>query len=506
MTELSVDAHGRTIYEFDGLVLDRFIQSKAFVQVLLGPIGSGKSKACCLKAYKIAAEQKPGPDGIRRVRVAVVRNSYPLLRTTTVRTWLDTFPETIYGRLMWSQPPRQVVKWGDIQLEADFIALDDDADVAKLRSGEFTFFWINEIQYMPKILFDEMTSRVGRYPAVKDGGATWRGIIADGNVPDPDHWLALSLGLSPPPEGMPEDEQAALAWPSTWDSFIQPAGLIEVRDGNGRVVAYEENPNAENQKWLPEDYYLRLVENKSRSWVQSRVLNQVALVSSGAPVWLAFRQEVHVAKEVLKPVPGHEVWVGADFGRSPAVVFAQAVNNRVSILAEMQGYNESAVTFAPRVKRFLESHFRGFQYQAFGDPKGRDRTQTDERTAYDVFRANGIDMRASPIKQNLIETRIAAVDSILNQLSDGRPRLQISPNCRTLIGGMSGGYCYERKMHSSEVKTEPSKNRFSHLCDALQYVLIAMGEGRTMIGLQPLGDLRPKQFYRGHRSMRRVFA
>src|SRR4249920_2035448 len=101
MAELNVDQFGRTIYELDGAMLERFMLSNSFVQVLLGPIGSGKSKACCLKCYKIAAEQKPGPDGIRRVRVAVVRNSYPLLRTTTVRTWLDTFPEQSYGRLMW---------------------------------------------------------------------------------------------------------------------------------------------------------------------------------------------------------------------------------------------------------------------------------------------------------------------------------------------------------------------------------------------------------------------
>jgi hypothetical protein len=115
-------------------------------------------------------------------------------------------------------------------------------------------------------------------------------------------------------------------------------------------------------------------------------------------------------------------------------------------------------------------------------------------------------LQASPVKRNLIETRIAAVDSILGQLHDGRPRLQLSPSCRTLIAGMSGAYCYERKLRSSEVKTEPSKNRFSHLCDALQYVLIAMGEGRTMMGLTPLNELKPKQFWHGRKTMRRVFA
>ena len=113
-------------------------------------------------------------------------------------------------------------------------------------------------------------------------------------------------------------------------------------------------------------------------------------------------------------------------------------------------------------------------------------------------------MKPAPVKMNLIETRIAAVDYLLGQLYDGRPRLQISPNCRTLIAGMEGGYCYERKLRSSEIKTEPAKNRFSHLADALQYLALGMGEGRAMIGLTPVTELRPTRMWNKQRDMRRV--
>jgi hypothetical protein len=113
-------------------------------------------------------------------------------------------------------------------------------------------------------------------------------------------------------------------------------------------------------------------------------------------------------------------------------------------------------------------------------------------------------MKPAPVKMNLIETRIAAVDYLLGQLYDGRPRLQISPSCRTLIAGLEGGYCYERKLRSAEIKTEPAKNRFSHLADALQYLALAMGEGRAMMGLTPLNELKPAQVWHGRRSMRRV--
>jgi hypothetical protein len=114
-------------------------------------------------------------------------------------------------------------------------------------------------------------------------------------------------------------------------------------------------------------------------------------------------------------------------------------------------------------------------------------------------------MKPSPVKMNMISTRIEAVDHVLGQLYDGRPRLQISPNCRTLIAGMEGGYCYERKLRSSEIKTEPAKNRFSHLADSLGYLVIGMGEGRTMIGLTPLSEIKPARMLK-QKTLRRVFA
>jgi|HubBroStandDraft_6_1064221.scaffolds.fasta_scaffold10535_8 hypothetical protein len=69
---------------------------------------------------------------------------------------------------------------------------------------------------------------------------------------------------------------------------------------------------------------------------------------------------------------------------------------------------------------------------------------------------------------------------------------------------MEGGYCYERKLRSAEIKTEPAKNRFSHLADALQYLAIAMGEGRSMIGLTPANELKPARMRPQQRTLRRI--
>jgi hypothetical protein len=507
MAELAVDQHGRVIWAVTDEVLSQFMLSTAPVQIVMGPIGSGKTVACILKMWKVANEQRPGRDGIRRTRWALVRNNYPQLRVTSVRTFLDVFPEKCFGTFKWTQPPSYIVRSGNVEMAVDFLALDKSEDVSKLRSAEYTAVFFNELSFIDeKTIFDEAQSRCGRFPPVRDGGATWSGILADSNAPAQDNWLSLMAGLVPLPEGLLSDERAALEWPPSWDFFAQPAGLIEVRRGDGTLAGYDTNPKAENARWLPPKYYGNLIAGKSRAWIKSRILNQVAVVVDGEPVWPSFRREWHVAKAALRPTPGNEIWVACDFGRSPAALFSQFVNNRVIVLHELQGFNISSIAFAPLVKKTLEQKFPGYRFQACGDPSGSHKNEADERTSFEVFRSVGIPMRPAPVKMNMIETRLAAVDSVLSSLHDGKSRLLISPTCRTLITALEGAYCFERKVSSSEIKTEPAKNKYSHVADALQYLCISLGEGRRMVGLDPVSDLKPKQFWHGRKSMRRIFA
>ena len=80
-------------------VVWKFLQSNNFVRGLMGPVGSGKSYACAAEIMMRAVQQKPSPiDGIRYTRFAIVRNSYPMLKTTTIKTWTDLFPENTFVR------------------------------------------------------------------------------------------------------------------------------------------------------------------------------------------------------------------------------------------------------------------------------------------------------------------------------------------------------------------------------------------------------------------------
>lgn len=516
------DAEGRIVFEPDGETLKRFMRSNARVRVIRGPIRSGTSSVCCMEIWRRACEQKPGPDGVRDTRWFVSRNTYAELQESTIPTWLAWFPEKDFGRFIWGKPFRHEMRKGPVRAEVVFLALDDEGDIKKLKSTEWTGGFLNEMQYGVKEVFDEAESRIGYYPALKDGGPTWSGLIADMNAPTEDHWLVRMTGEVPLPEDMPEHERSQYRWPEGWEYFVQPPALIEVLGADGKsVVGYDLNPKAENLKWIPKDTsgpvpqhrYLSLLKGKSKRWIDSNLMNRITAPLRGTPVWPEFREEVHVAKEEMRFNPAHGLYVGLDFGRRPAAVFGQIINDRWVILAELTGYDVSATIFAPRVRRFLETRFGWDEAGAashakvmmFGDPKGQDKTQSDEQTAYDVFRANGLIVRPAPVKGNNINTRIEAVSRVLGEMRDGMPRFLLDPKgCPTLKMAMAGGYHFKEKSEPPEPEKAGAGARYSDVADALQYLMIGGGEARALVGLSPVEKAAPVQTWRGRRSLRRA--
>lgn len=490
-----------------GTKLCEFIMSDREVDVIEGALGSGKTHAIFARMLRHIQQQRPSTlDGLRKTRWAVVRNSYPDLKRSTIRTWVELVPEHVYGKMNWSLPPSHRLRFGDILAEIDFLALDKPEDIRKLRSTEYTGVVFNELQYIDKALFDEAHSRL-RYPPKSEGGATWRGIIADANAPDEDHWFAIMTGQVDLPPGLTDEDKAALGkWPQEWGFHLQPPALVEEFDHHGRVIGYKPNPQAENVENLDSDYYSKQIVGKTKAWIDSRLMVRVVLVVDGSPVWPMFRVETHVAPMVLRPHMDYHVDVGLDFGRQPAAVFGQNINQRALIQNELLGMNEGAVTFAPKVRRFIATQYPDHKLSDFrfwGDPKGQDKGQADERTAYDIFAVNGMTVRPAPgLKQNMISTRVDAVANLLNEMYDGRPRFVLSPACRTLKVAMAGRY-HNEKDDVGELK--PCKDRYSNPADALQYLSLGMGEGRRMVGRSPIGQMVPVRLYKP-KTMRRVTA
>ena len=480
-------------YKPDGKVLKAFMKDNTFFRGIRGPVGSGKSVACCVEVFRRSLQQKPNKQGIRRSRWAIIRNTNPQLRTTTIKTWLDWFPEDQWGKFMWSAPYTHIIKQADLELEVIFLALDRPEDVKKLLSLELTGIWINEAREVPKSIIDACTMRVGRYPSMRDGGPTWSGVIADTNAPEEDHWWPIMSGEVPIPDHIPHEQARMLVKPDNWSFYVQPPAMKEALDRNGIVLDYASNKEAENCNNMLQTYYSNLIRGKTKSWIDVYVMNRLGSIQEGKPVYPMFNSETHIASEEIPIAHGVPLYIGIDFGLTPAAVFGQKVRGRWLIQSEIVAIDMGIVRFAEMLRQEIATRFNDLEVNIFGDPAGDFRAQTDESTPFQILRGAGL--RAVPTHSNSVDLRLESVSSNLNKMVDGKPAFLIDRRCPTLIKGFEGGYSYKRLQVSGERFDEkPEKNMYSHIHDALQYLMLGAGEGRNLIsGQKPLKAFNAKK-------------
>jgi hypothetical protein len=482
-------------FQADGKVLRAFMMDSASrVKIIQGPVGSGTSSACCMHIYQQAMAQAKQRDGRQRFRAHVFRETYPKLEETTLKTWLDWFPEQEFGRFYWSKPFRHEVRVGSLELDVTFMAMEDLHDAASYaKSLETSLIWFNEGQFADFKVITAFVDRVSppRFPAVKDGGCVWGGLILDTNAPPADHWIPVMRGDVPPPDWMSEEQRNSLRKPRNWEFYMQPPGLIEEFDEKGQLSGYRANPDAENLLYLPPNFYMEKVGGQTKSWIDANVMNRSTVVVDGQPVYPLFKRD-HIAAGPLKPIEGVPVQVGLDFGRQPAALIGQHLRGDWFVQREFIGRDMSAVEFAPQLKSYLSEHYPGFEFLFWGDPAGGSRGQADDKTPFDVFRVNGMQVRPAPVPQNSQSLRHEAVNNVLiRRSSGGSPTaLVVDPRCTTYTTGMLGGYHMRRiKVSGERYADEPEKNQYSHICEAGEYMMVGGGEGR---GVMMRGTAPPK--------------
>ena len=483
MARMARTRRGAIVYQPDGLVLDEYFHCESKFHCIQGPVGSGTSTASCHKIWKLACAQEPDYDGVRRTKWVISRETYPLIKKTILDTWLQWFPEDEWGELVRSEPMQHNLyrkhPSGDgtfVDCRVIFLALPNE-DVAEgiLASFEITGFFANEIQFTQKGVITELLSRCSRYPSMKDGpGATWFGGFADMNAPVEGHWIPYMRGDIPLPRDFSDEQRLGYAKPDGWKFFVQPPGLIEtVVDGK---IRYQPNPKAENQNWLKEPY-LTKIEGWDKNKIDRRVLNKIGLHRGGKPVYPTYLESEHSTKDGLEAVAGFPIIVGLDFGRQPAAAFMQCVNGLWLVLSELIGDNESAALFAPRVAQHLAQEYPGFDFDAFGDPRGADKGQNDETTAYDIFQNHGIFVIPATTDNN-VEMRRSSVESVLAR----RNGVKVANRCLTLRTGLAGGYHYKKIQGLDGLYSpNPVKNIYSHIVEAFENGILGGGEGASLV-------------------------
>ena len=280
------------------------------------------------------------------------------------------------------------------------------------------------------------------------------------------------------PDYISKQEAKMLVKPDNWSFYTQPPAMLELKDKNNEVSDYEENPDKENGKNLTGDYYKNIIRGKTKTWIDVYVLNKLGQISDGKPVYESFVRSTHVAKGDLAIADGVPIFVGIDFGLTPACVFAQRLRGRWIVIDELVAEDMGIVRFSELMKQHMAQYLPR-EFIVFGDPAGDQRVQTDESTPFQILRGRGLNARPAPSNDVLL--RLESVSSVLNRMTDGESGMIIDPKCINLIKGFDGGYHYKRMQVSGErYDDRPNKNRFSHIHDAFQYLLLGAGEGRAL--------------------------
>lgn len=464
-------------YSYDPVpTIRQFAHSDAFIRAIKGPFGSGKSSGCITEFPRRGQEQQPAPDGVRRTRWTVVRNTNAQLEDTTIRTFHEWMPPAHFGRYTSSDHRYVINRFPNCEIEILFRALDRPEHVRNLLSLDLTGAWLNEVREIPWAIVEAIQGRVGRYPKKSDGGATWSGIWMDTNPPDSDSkfykffeerdWLPHFETLKNSgalPASVTTPEQYAVI-------FNQPSGL---------------SPKAENLANLPQGYYQRMQIGKKPEWIKVYVRGEYGFVSEDKAVFPEYSDSIHM--KALNPIPGRPIIRSWDFGLTPACAFSQILpDGRWLVFDEMLSESMGIDRFSDEVLERCSRSFKGdVQFEDYGDPAGGQRAQTDEKTCFEVMHAKGIMIEPAPQSPTL---RQESVRRPLTRLVGGEPQFVLHPRCKAIRKGFLGAYHFRRMAVNSErYTTEPNKNWASHIMDALQYAA-AILFGGALTGDMPRDD------------------
>ena len=478
---------------FPGPIAEAFYWSNADVCGIQGPVGSGKTTTLMKSRLRRAIEMPRSTiDGVRRYKVLFIRETYRQLWSTSIPSYLETFPKEL-GK--WSggrgDPVTHIIHFedehGPIEFVAEFMAFGDDI-VASMRGVQTTDIVLNESDTMPVEILTVGIGRIDRWPARQHFEGLpihLRGygqIVGDFNAPDEDNWTF---------EVFHDEEKRRLLLDALSADLPEGARQIEILFFNQPGYGQD---GCENMQNLSPTYYQRQIATQRLAgrgdMVDRLVYNKVTYLRVGDPVWKReFNRRVHVSDTPLQPVHGVPLRVGLDQGFKGAAVIAQCLDDyRWRVYAELHFPEERlmAAVFGNRLAGLLGDRFR--VEAGWGDMAGEHGASqaADENATWNLMvgKAAGFYVRPQRIGTNRITPRLEAVRAALEApLTRGEPGLLIDPSCKFLIRGFAARYVWTEETNKSGDKRKVPDKSFTeaNVHDALQYLLLSehLGDGTS---------------------------
>jgi hypothetical protein len=445
---------------------DFLLDDKNSVQLIMGCVGSGKSSVCVIKIWQMAMTMPPGFDGIRRSKWAIIRSTYSQLETTTVKTWHDWIPASVFGHVRGKSPLYHSIKKGDIECEVIFLALDSVEDIERLKSLELTGAYINEAQFIHDFrILTTVYERTNRFPAKKVGGALNRFIVfLDCNPPSNRHWIYKTFEVDKP-EG--------------FAIYKMPPAVIRcdeeapgaVRDTCG--VWWCKNPDADyTVQHSDPDYWIKQVPHNDTDHIRKELCGEYGVSKGGRPVHPEYTDSIHYTNRVINYEPSIKLGFGIDFGNTPAFAIVQFLpNGQLVVLDELwTEYMQLRPFLEDVVIPHLDTHYAGWRdnHEGCHDPSG-EANLPGGGTCQTILREYGI--KSQPAQTNDPIFRRDGLKYFLKKL----PPLLVSEKCPMIREGLQGEFQFEL-IKSTELsgdkqyKDKPKKNIFSHICEGLEYI------------------------------------
>lgn len=440
-----------------GPVSDAYIMSTGEMDLINGPVGSGKTTASIKRALLSATRMRP-TDGRRRYVIGIWRHKYDALWSGTIPSWrriLD--PDKGIGEWTGASPRKAEHKitfndgWGPVDVIARFMAFGEAMGPEDLKSIEFTDVYLNEMDTLDETAQETLIGRVGRDPPEELSGRPGR-IFGDCNSPSLNSWVYRDFWAERKPG---------------YQLFRQPGGR---------------EPGAENLGAMGRGYYERMArQNAHRKWWVSAMVDNKPGYQRDADAVFEEYDDARMASDArVEADPLLPVLVGIDGGLTPAAVYAQEMpDGQLRILAEIWFERGDERQLADAMLALEARRFRGCEFYTVCDPAMKAGEDTDVGSMRTRLAAH-LGRTVHLARTNVLQTRIDAVKAPLTRsLSGGRPGLLLSgPDCPLVREGFNSGYCWHRKSGVGE-RSSIADTRHTHTMDCVQYLAMETGKAHA---------------------------
>lgn len=464
---------------------------------IYGLMSAGKTTDI-IQLFDLVCRHQEPYEGKRQIHVGVLRNSNSDFMLTLGKSFGYWYEEQDKANFKYGYKimdanirPKVVVRfpsWKYAEEDGQIVAkhdgfdceiiyfcysANDKGDEDKMKGGEFTCVWSNEMNNIPRAAHDMLTARGDRFPPT---GATHSFWIGDANPKNKKSWEYPAY-VKPG-----TDTVKVIKYPSPLYFEKNEEGTSRYRnrlgywriDENVKVHRMDKHGKPDYKYWLK-------MTNKTDTFVLNNVEGEYADIREGEVVHDGFDPDRHVSQTTIEVPPYATILVCLDFGvKCGATLKFQNDEGDFRQIKDFwcdKGFKKLYRLVKAYLMNEQTAHWNRRKILFIGDPRtGTKKSFMDNSTSIQlIFEDFDEDHYVVPRTESgtvmdNIDYRVSTVDEYMKR--DGG--YLIDPCCETTIDAFSFGYIKD------ELTGKPDKRKsgmYAEVADCVQYGMtyVALG-------------------------------